>query len=252
MMAPSLSVIIPAFNEQGYIERLIASIQRAIQARAEARPDAGPVELIVVDNASTDATAAIATRLGARVITESRRCIAAARNAGARAARGELLVFVDADNVVSDNLLSAIDAAMQTGAYVGGGVRVVPERRSLGIRVTEIYFNLLGALLGVSAGVIYTTRMRFEAIGGFDDTLYAGEDARFVLELRRAARRDGLRFLNLKSAHIVTSTRKFDRLGDWMLLEFMARFVLRGFRGLRDRRFCDSIWYDPRTRGPRL
>jgi hypothetical protein len=131
-------------------------------------------------------------------------------------------------------------------------VRVVPERRSVGILATEIYFNLLGVLLGVSAGVIYTTRKRFDAIGGFDESLYAGEDARFVLELRRAARRERLRFLNLKSAHIVTSTRKFDRLGDWMLLGFVARFVLRGFRGLRDRRFCESIWYDPHTRDPRL
>ncbi|HTP42260.1 MAG TPA: glycosyltransferase, partial [Nitrospiria bacterium] len=89
-----LSVIIPAYNEANYIGRLLDSLAVARRQHAPGRE----AEIIVVDNGSTDATAAIAQEKGATVVQESERKIAAVRNAGARAARGATLIFIDADN----------------------------------------------------------------------------------------------------------------------------------------------------------
>ena len=86
-----LSFIVPAHDE----EAAIATTVRAIRAAAESVQ--APFEIIVVDDSSSDRTAALAAAEGAQVLRVERRQIAAARTAGARVARGETFVFVDAD-----------------------------------------------------------------------------------------------------------------------------------------------------------
>lgn len=237
-----LSVIIPAYNEAAYIGRLLDSLAVAKQQLAAGRE----AEVIVVDNGSTDGTAAIARERGATVVEEPERKIAAVRNAGARSARGRTLVFIDADNVASLNLLAEIDRMMQSGRYVGGGVEVLPDRWSAGIAITYAFFWTSFWLLGLSAGVIYASREAFDAVGGFDPALYAGEDAKIVWQLKHWARRQGKRFCNLRSAHIITSTRKFDLYGDWLFLKLFLRWWYRPFRVLKDRRAVGFMWYDVR------
>jgi glycosyltransferase involved in cell wall biosynthesis len=237
-----LSVIIPAYNEAAYLGRLLESLE---VARLQLDP-AHAVEVIVVDNASTDETAAIARSHGATVIAEPERRISAVRNAGARAARGQALAFIDADNVASPNLLSAIAQRMATGRYSGGGVDVWPDRWSAGIALTYSFFWVSFRLLGLSGGVIFASREAFDAVGGFDQTLYAGEDAKIVWELKRWARRHGLRFCNLRDAYIVTSTRKFDLYGDWLFVKLFWRWWYRPIRFLKDRRAVGFMWYDVR------
>ena len=86
-----ISFIVPAHNEELEIPATLDAIHAAAS-------DAGqPYEIIVVDDASTDATPEIASRAGAEVIQINQRQIAAARNAGGKTARGECLFFVDAD-----------------------------------------------------------------------------------------------------------------------------------------------------------
>ena len=83
--ALELSVVIPAFNEEKLLDRTLTHLRRALAAL---ELDTGLSEVVVCDNASTDATAAIAGRYDARVVHESHRQIARARNVGAAAARG--------------------------------------------------------------------------------------------------------------------------------------------------------------------
>jgi glycosyltransferase involved in cell wall biosynthesis len=237
-----LSVVIPAYNEAAYIGRLLDSLAVAKQQLAAGRK----AEFIVVDNGSTDGTAAIARERGATVVDEPERKIAAVRNAGARAARGQTLVFIDADNVASPNLLAEIDRTMQLGRYAGGGVEVLPDRWSIGIAITYAFFWTSFWLLGVSAGVIFASREAYDAVGGFDPALYAGEDAKIVWQLKQWARRQGKRFCNLRSAHIITSTRKFDQYGDWLFFKMFARWWYRPFRVLKDRKAVGFMWYDVR------
>jgi len=88
-----ISVVIPAYNEEQYLDRCLEALARQIY----------PVdrfEVIVVDNGSTDATAELARRYGVRVIAEPRKGVAYARQAGFEAARGAIIASTDADTVV--------------------------------------------------------------------------------------------------------------------------------------------------------
>ncbi len=104
-----LTIVVPAFNEEAYLAATLDSI-KAAAAHLRAHSDAG-IETIVVANNSEDGTAAIAREQGARVVDEPVQGIARARTAGARNAEGEVLVFVDADVIVPDTLLTAIHAS---------------------------------------------------------------------------------------------------------------------------------------------
>ena len=95
-MTPSnnlrFSIIIPAYNEERYLPRLLDSIE---VARSNYSGGPGAIEVIVADNDSTDRTAEVAAAHGARVVTVKKRRIAAARNGGGHAARGEIVCFIE-------------------------------------------------------------------------------------------------------------------------------------------------------------
>src|SRR6059058_6678852 len=113
-----ISFIIPAYNEELELSSTIASIRVAASGVSQ------PYEIIVVDDASTDATVELAAEAGARVISINRRQIAAARNAGARAAQGKYLFFVDADTRINQTHVAKAMAALDAG-YTGGSARGV-------------------------------------------------------------------------------------------------------------------------------
>ena len=132
-MAKKLSVIVPAFNEEAYIGPTLEAIQAAASALGSSA--SGDVEVIVVDNNSSDATASIAREKGAKVIHEPMQGIARARNAGARHAVGDALVFVDADVVMPAALLELIRTALDDPACIGGGVDVAYRPRRFPVRL---------------------------------------------------------------------------------------------------------------------
>ena len=107
-----ISVVIPAFNE----EKLLGATLRSIQEAGAAFADLGwTMEIVVCDNNSTDATAALARAAGARVVFEPVNQIARARNTGAAAADGDWLIFVDADSRPGRELFAQVAAAIQSG-----------------------------------------------------------------------------------------------------------------------------------------
>src|ERR1041384_6402797 len=116
-----ISFVVPAYKEEKELPSTIAAIRSAADSGAKQ-----PYEIIVVNDASTDSTAEVAVRAGARVITINRRQIAAARNAGARATHGQILFFVDADTRISRSHVTDAIAALSDG-YVGGSARVQPD-----------------------------------------------------------------------------------------------------------------------------
>src|SRR5258708_21969236 len=124
------SVIIPAYNEAEYLPRLLDSIEVA-----KSNYSGGPevVEVIVADNLSTDRTAEVAAARGARVVTVTKRRIAAARNGGGHAALGEIVCFIDADSALHPQTFNAIDRTMSTGRFVGGATGIRLQRKSLGL-----------------------------------------------------------------------------------------------------------------------
>src|SRR5262245_30401408 len=96
--APHFSVIIPAFNEERYLGPTLESLNAAVDRLRRKRGKSA--EVIVVDDASTDGTAAVARQLGATVHHEADHNIARARNLGAEQALAPVLVFIDADTLV--------------------------------------------------------------------------------------------------------------------------------------------------------
>jgi glycosyltransferase involved in cell wall biosynthesis len=96
-----ISFIVPAHNEEACLRRTLQAIHDS------ARLVGQPYEIIVVDDASTDATAEIAQRHGARVVREKHRQIAATRNSGGRAATGDQFFFVDADTTINPRAVAA-------------------------------------------------------------------------------------------------------------------------------------------------
>src|SRR5206468_2966833 len=113
-------------------------------------------EIVLVDDASTDATGSIGEEFGARVISIERRQIAAARNAGAAAARGNVFIFVDADTRIGPEHVRGAVEALKSGC-TGGGARLATDReiplwgRIFFRAFTTLYFGLI---LGGQRGVM--------------------------------------------------------------------------------------------------
>src|SRR5213593_5069409 len=194
---PMISFIIPAYNEEHELPATLSAIRAAASGAAQ------PYEIIVVDDASTDATPKIALRAGAKVIPINRRQIAASRNAGGRAAQGEYLFFIDADTRINRAHITGAIAAMRAG-YAGGSARVTMDGlipiwgRMLLLGFSSVYFGLnLGA-----GAFLFTTRRNYESIGGFDEQYFTGEEVYFSLELKKIGRFKVLR------EPVVTSGRK--------------------------------------------
>jgi len=227
-----ISFIVPAYNEELELLSTITAI-RVAASRANQ-----PHEIIVVDDASTDATPEIGAQAGAGVISIDRRQIAAARNAGARAAQGQYLFFVDADTRINRTHVAGAITALRVG-YAGGSARVVADGfiplwgRILLRAFCALYFGLnLGA-----GAFLFTTRHNFEAVGGFDERLFVGEEVYFSLALRKLGRFRVLR------EPILTSGRKLRMYSAKQILGNFVAIILGGRRVARSRAKL-RLWYD--------
>ncbi|HEX4823923.1 MAG TPA: glycosyltransferase [Candidatus Polarisedimenticolaceae bacterium] len=235
-----ISLVIPAYNEERALPRLLATVTEATRAYA------GSVETIVADNSSTDGTAGVAAAWGARVVPVAKRSIAAARNAGAAAARGEILAFVDADMQIHAGTFGAIDSAMASDRLVGGATGVTLERWSLGLAATFAVLLPVVWLTRFDTGVVFCRRRDFETVGGYDETLRLAEDVSFLMRLRQLGRSRGQRLTRLTKAKAIASTRKFDEHGDWHYFRIfppaLFKLALSGRSALRS---IESYWYEP-------
>jgi glycosyltransferase involved in cell wall biosynthesis len=235
-----LSFIVPAFNEELELPATIAAIRDAAQDRPASAEAAagGQYEIIVVDDASTDATAQVARDAGAQVVSINRRQIAAARNAGAHIARGDVLFFVDADTRINRKHVTGALASLNAG-YAGGSARVVvggsvPLWGRVFVRTfCTLYF---AAKLGAGA-FLFTTRQNFEKIGCFNEELFVGEEVYFSLAVRKLGR------FKILHEPIITSGRKLRMYSARKILGNMMTVICGGMRVAQCRDKL-GIWYD--------
>jgi len=202
----------------------------------------GGVEIIVVLNRCTDKTLEIAVGRGCKTIEDESKNLAQIRNRGASIATGEIIVTIDADSMPSSNLLGKIDTVLNSGRYIGGGVMIYPDRWSLGIIATTALLLPAVFYYRVFGGVFYCFKKDFDAIGGFNEEYVSVEDIEFAKRLERYGKSLGKQYKNLFSAYIVTSTRKFDKFGDWYFV-FHPKELYTLFQG-KDRKLADKVWYD--------
>lgn len=233
-----ISFIVPAYNE----ERLLGATLQAINAAALALDE--PCEVIVVDDGSTDRTADLAREHGAQVVAVAYRQIAATRNAGARVARGDVFVFVDADTLVHEALVVLALQALRNGAVGGGTVVRFDGAMPLYARLTVPLVVKLLQVSRLAAGCFFfCTREAFEAVGGFDEALFAAEE----LGLSQALKRQG-KFVILREP-VLSSGRKLRTHSAREMLTLMGHLFRGGLGAVKQRKGLE-LWYAQRREDP--
>lgn len=239
----NVSIVVPAYNE----EKLIAASLQHIKAASPAFIDRGwDTELIVCDNNSTDRTGELARAEGATVVFEPINQIARSRNRGAEAARGEWLVFVDADSHPSRELFSEVAEQIAGGQCLAGGSTVEIDQDywlgKLGVKL----WNVISRTTRWAAGsFIFCESAAFREVGGFSHELFASEEVDLFRRFKELARARSRRIVILHRHPIVTSARKFHLYSRREHLRFLTRAILRPHRTLRNRAACPT-WYDGR------
>ena len=186
---PAVSVIIPAYNVAGFVE---ASIRSVLDQTLQ------PVEVIVVDDGSTDRTAAVVEAVvdsRVRLVRQSNRGVSAARNAGLALARAPLVLFLDGDDLLVPDALGRMSAALQAQpdrvAVVAQHEKILEDGRPLSasppppkpLPQAETLRHLLGRNFIVTGGAICIVTAQARAVGGFNEKLRFGEDWEFWCRL---------------------------------------------------------------------
>ncbi len=212
----SLSIIVPALNEAATIAVTLAAVQGL---------RTGGAEVLVVDGGSDDGTPAQCRGLADRVITGPRGR-ARQMNAGAAAARGEVLLFLHADTLLPPDGATAAVAAVTAGALWG--------RFDVAITGRSLWFPLIGALMnarsrltGVATGdqAMFVARDVFQRVGGFPDQPLM-EDVELSTRLRALGRPACLRW------KVRTSGRRWQTHGVVRTVLLMWRLRWRYWRGV--------------------
>lgn len=238
-----LSIVIPAFNEEKLLGRCLAAVAEAALALSQR---GWQHEVIVCDNNSTDRTAEIAVTAGARVVFEPVNQIGRARNAGAAAASGDWLLFLDADSFPTTALFADLADAVATGRYLGGGANVVLEGHSGRAVFVARFWNLLSRLTRwAPGGFLFCEAGVFRELGGFNLDLFVSEEIDLSQRMKRLARARGKRLIILHRSPLPTSPRKlhlYSRAEHW---EYTKRFLRHPFSAKRSADAC-PLWYDGR------
>lgn len=198
LLVMDFSVVVPTWNEELWLPRLLRSIA--------GHPSVS--EILVADKGSSDRTGAIAEFFGARVVEGG--TPAQARNRAGRLARSDVILFVDADAMVSDAVLSVVEHRFSDPRVLAVHFPLVPIDGSpfvrLCYRVMDVYLGAL-ARLGIPQGVgtfLAIRRRTFLMVGGYREDILAGEDADFVRRVGRLGR------VEYDRQHaVLTSQRRF-------------------------------------------
>lgn len=240
----SISVIIPAYNEEKFLGETLKSIQRATEFLL--KKDAVQTEIIVVDNDSSDSTFDIALAFGSRLVKEPRLNIARVRNAGARAAQGDVLVFIDADTIVPEELFWRINQLMANPACFGGAVDTDYRPAKTLLKIYLQSWRMIGKLAGMAQGATqFSRRDVYTSLLGYDESLYMGEDVDFYWRLKQFAKRHHARVCFIPDIQVIPSTRRFDQWSFWRTLVWTNPLFILIFRR---RKGPWREWYSTITR----
>jgi glycosyltransferase involved in cell wall biosynthesis len=238
-----ISIIVPAFNE----EKLLGASLAEVRAAAVAFTRLGwEFELVVCDNNSTDRTADIARAAGASVVFEPVNQIARARNAGAAAATGDWLIFVDADSHPGAELFAEVAKEIQSGKCLAGGatVRFDDKRFALGV-VTGLWNWTSRFNKWMAGSFIFVEAAAFRQVGGFSNELFAAEEIDLSRRLKKLARGTGRGIVILHRHPLTTSARKARLYTLREMLGMIARAAFSPRRTLTSRE-ATFYWYDGR------
>ncbi len=225
-----ISVVIPAKNEEKYIERCLKSFRDQ---------DFNSYEIIVVDGRSSDRTREIARKY-AKVVIQNGFGVSNARNYGADIAKGDVLVFSDADTFVEREFLSVVWREFQKN--IGGGVpHIIPydfqnHLIRFGYKSLEKMIHVSIKLgFGASIGSCFVyDRYVFDDVGGFDEKLLTNEDTDLALRTSRVSK------FKIIPTNVFISARRANRQPFKYAYRSAAAFLLYSLK----RRSYPPYWYD--------
>lgn len=196
----TISVVIPARNEEEFLPATVEAL------KAQTYSD---FEIIVVANGCRDRTADIARELGCRVFELADRGLGAARNLGGREAKGQILLFLDADTLLPREALKTVAAKFRR-SYSCGTLWGEPDSRRLSHKLIYTLKNFIHAthLHCGSSGVILCWKDDFIKIGGFDESLYLRENSQLMKRLLRFGR-----YCFIARVPAITSMRRYETVG---------------------------------------
>ena len=237
LRALAVSVIIPVYNGRQTLPACLEALQR------QTHP---PTEVIVVDDGSTDDTAAIAAQFGVMVLAQAKAGPAAARNRGAQAATGDILLFTDADCVPATDWVERMLAPFANPTVVGAKGEYHTRQRELVARfVQQEYqdrYDRMAARSQIDFVDTYSAAYRryvFLAAGGFDRTFPTAsvEDQEFSFRLAE----QGYRLVYVPGAVVY---HRHDRtVGDYVRRKYRIGF----WKALVTRRYPAKLVHDSHT-----
>jgi glycosyltransferase involved in cell wall biosynthesis len=202
---PSISIIIPAHNEEDYLGTTLDTLNRQ---------DYPHCEIVVVANGCTDRTVEVARQKCDRVVTLEEKGLGVSRNLGARMAAGDLLIFLDADTILEPHALRII-AEQFTERDAGGTLKGQPDSGRFAYRLIYWLKNFIHRFVvrNGSSGVIICWKKHFASVGGFDERLELRENSELIRRLKRFG---GYKYIGITAA--TTSMRRYDRRGVWTIV----------------------------------
>jgi len=218
-----LSIIIPAYNEEEYLPGLLESIKNQ---------DFDDYEVIVADADSDDNTRKIAEEYGCRIVNGGMPAVG--RNRGAAAARGELLLFLDADLVLTDGYLrDAVEEfeSEDLGIAITQMIPISTRRRDKILHEFANRFMILVESIkphGAGCYGILTRRDLHEKVGGFDESLDFGEDTDYIERIGKISK-----FKVLRKPRVLVSIRRLEKEGLKNLAFKYTRSTIYDFMGRR-------------------
>ncbi len=230
-----LSIIIPAFNEEKYLPRLLECIKKQTYK---------DYEIIVADANSKDKTRSVAKQYGCKVVKGG--MPAAGRNKGAKAAKGDILLFLDADSLIDENFLeNSLEDFKKMKLDVAGSL-LYPVSDKIVDKIFMSVFNIWARATQLfypnACGTgIFCRRRLHEKVNGFDETIKLSEDMDYVKRCGRIGK-----FRILKNSKVIYSMRRYFiegrlKVGFKLLLSVFYRLLFGEIRS-------DVFKYDLRYR----
>ncbi len=209
------SFVIPAYNEEGYLDKCLKSIKRQ---------KCKDYEIIVSYSPSSDKTLRIARNFRASVVKVPRCTPAKARNAGAKKTIGKYIVFLDADVQLPKNFLEVTNRILERGA-VAVGYELTPAENDPEIRKDyKFIFNPFNRCFKNLSCCYVVEKSAFDAVGGYDERREVGEDVEISTRLAKAGR---VEFTGRTVPKV--SLRRFSRMGKNRALGMYVSWFILGF-----------------------
>ncbi len=209
-----LSIIIPAHNEEKYIAACLQSIKQQ---------PFSDYEIIVVCDSCTDQTATIAKRYTKKIVEIKKKNVSAARNYGANKAKGEVLVFLDADTTIAPNLLTEIHKTIKN-RYIGGVTKTKPLENLWKAKIMWSIGNFFRHFFIAASGMLFCKANVFT---GYNEARHLAEDTDLILKLKKKGK---MKYIT--NSYIRTSSRRLETEGYcWTIFRQFSAFFTKTKKG---------------------